>query len=158
MIFAVTAPQFQAGASRSGNAPAGFDTGTVVVNALRADVKGLDGRDDQTGEQGGAVQRIELIQSARKSIIAQGCARSWFIIQRAEIQALDPLPQFIEGILGQGEIDREQNQQVGAWETLATRAGNIFQENVSQMHPRHDGSDKGQGSHLKACELSSGVS
>lgn len=157
MIFAVTPPQFQAGASRSRDAPAGFDTGAVVVNALRADLKGPDGGDDQTGEQGSAVDRIELIQSASKSIIAQGCARSWFIIQRAEIQAIDPLPQFIEGILGQGEIDREQNQQVGARETLATRAGNVFEENVSQMHPRHDGSDQGQGSHLKTCELSSGI-
>src|SRR5437867_10926298 len=111
MIFAVAAPQLQACAGGSRYAPTSFDTGAVVVNPFRADIKGLDCRDHQAGEQGGALGLVELIQSASKPIIVQAFCRPWVVIESSEVQGIDPLSQFIERILGQGQIDDEQNQQ-----------------------------------------------
>jgi hypothetical protein len=65
------------------------------VDALGAEVKGLDGRDHQAGEQGGAVGLIELIQGAGESIVAQALGRAWAVTQSPEVQRIHPFGQLI---------------------------------------------------------------
>ncbi len=80
--------QFRAGAGPSGRAPASLDAGAVVVNALRPEIKGLDGRNDQTVEQRGVIGFMELSQSAGKPVITEASGGPVLVAQGAQVNGL----------------------------------------------------------------------